>query len=69
MQLHNRVWYLADCSYEGGGLSECDEVAVQEHAIINEFIAAPDAVSVLGDVLRELAEASDYVASEEHDQP
>jgi hypothetical protein len=65
MQLHDHVWIIADCGCEGRELRECDEVAAQEHAIINEFIVAPDSVSVLNEVLRELAATSVEAGSED----
>ena len=67
MQLRTREFYRADCGCDGGALREHEET-VQERAIINEFLAAPDAVSMLAKILRELAEASSAEAQKELEQ-
>jgi hypothetical protein len=40
----------------------------RENAIINQFLASPDALSVLARILSELAEASSIDAEEEIEQ-
>ena len=64
MQLQLREYFRADCGGGGGAVREHEEDTTQENAIINEFIAAPDALSVFARILSELAEASSSDAGE-----
>ena len=68
MQLLFREYFRADCGCDVGAIQESDEDTVHENAIINDFLAAPDALSVLARILRELAEPSSADAEEELSQ-
>jgi hypothetical protein len=65
MQLLFREYLRADCGCDVGAIQESDEDTVHENAIINDFLAAPDALSVLARILRELAEPSSVDGEED----
>ena len=68
MQRQIREYFRADCGCDGGAIRESDEDMAQEIAIINEFLASPDALSVFARILSELAEASTVDGCEDREQ-
>jgi hypothetical protein len=63
-----REYLCADGGCDGVAISGHDKDMSRENAIINQFLASPDALSVLARILSELAEASSIDAEEEIEQ-